>query len=153
MKVQHNRVLLSFALFCFIPELSMAKPASCNNEKSVKALDAQYEEALKVSDANFLAHLLAPNYVWVHNHAGFVDTKDTLLGRAENKNTSATGNPRSRTQRDVQVYNIDNTWVISGFTTVDKGESPTTYAFMRTYVRRNHECLLLSAQTMALEPK
>lgn len=130
---------------------TMAKPLSCDSEQAVRALDANYENALKVSDADFLEHLLAANYLWVHNHGRFVDTKTSLLERAKNADSSATGNPRSRTQRDVKVHNIDRTWVVSGFTTVDRGESPITYAFMRTYVESNKSCKLLAAQTMALE--
>ncbi len=144
-------IVLLFTLSLINSPMSLAKHLSCNSKQSVKGLDAKYENALKVSDVDFLEHLLSQNYIWVHNHGRFVDTKDTLVGRAKDASSSATGNPRSRTQRDVKVLNIDKTWVVSGFTEVDRGESPITYAFMRTYVQNNKGCKLLAAQTMALE--
>lgn len=112
--------------------------------------DRQYEEAMRVGDATFLEKLLADNYVWVHNLASSIDTKETILAKAKNPQEV----PKSRTTSEVQAHSLQNTVVLRGLSCVDKwnedGKTWRTsrYQFMRTYVSTGKTCKLLSVQTM-----
>lgn len=123
---------------------------NCMTEENIKALDAQWEENNIQPDPEFLKIVLAENFVWVHNHASMVDTKSTVLKKAESMVEKGTTDTRSRIQSEVKVAITGNTAIITGFTVKDSGPKPTTYHFMRTYVEVDGNCLLIGNHTMAI---
>jgi hypothetical protein len=68
------------------------------------------------------------------------------LKRAEKPNDAT----RSRISRDVKAIVLGKTAIVTGITVVDRGPSPVTYHFMRTYVEVKGKCLLLANHTMAI---
>lgn len=92
--------------------------------------------------------MLAVDFIWVRNHASGVDTKASLLERVSDPAVGATGATRSRVSSDVDARVLGSTGVVTGFTVVDRGSSPTRYNFMRTYVEVSGRCLLLANHTM-----
>lgn len=139
------RLLLIFLLFP-----SVLHAADCLAPEQLKALDRQYEQALRKGDPEFMADLLAENFVWVHNHAGSRETKSVLMARLGDGHDA----PLSRESEAVEVRRLDKTAVISGFTTVTKADAEgenrqaNRYHFMRTYVAQGGNCRLLANQTM-----
>lgn len=124
--------------------------AQCLEPARLKAIDAQYEEALRVGDIKFLDRLLADEYVWVHNLASDIETKSGLLKRLKDQEEI----PKSRVSHDIHVHRLADTGVLSGLSSVDKynpdGETFRTsrYRFLRTYVAHKGHCKLLAVQTM-----
>lgn len=129
---------------------SLCAQQNCLSSEGLLAMDAAWENALLSSDTKELDTLLAEDFIWVHNHASLTDSKAMLLQRASDPKIGATGKTRSRIQRDVSVIIKGATGVVTGITVVDRGPSPTTYHFMRTYVEINGNCLLLANHTMAI---
>jgi hypothetical protein len=127
-----------------------ANANKCLPVESLIVLDSKYEEAMRMGDAAFFKNLLADNYVWVHNLAASIDTKETILVKAKNPAEI----PKARTTSDVQGHVLHNTVVLRGLSSVDKwnpdGKTWRTsrYQFMRTYVNTGKTCKLLSVQTM-----
>ncbi len=119
-------------------------------EKELLSLDLGWEKALLTSDVDFLENLLADEFVWVHNHASLVDGKEQAIARAKRIQAGQADDTRNRTSRDQQVVILGETAVVSGFTIVDRGPSPTTYHFMRTYARIDSKWKLLGNHTMAI---
>lgn len=119
-------------------------------EKKMIALDEGWERALLESDVAFLENLLADEFVWVHNHAGQIDGKEAAVSRAKRIQSGQKDDTRNRTSRDQQVVILGETAVVSGFTRVDRGPSPVTYHFMRTYAQVDGEWKLLGNHTMAI---
>jgi len=120
----------------------------CLDTANLKTLDYHYEQALRTGDKDFLDQLLAENFVWVHNHAVQLETKQKLLGRfGENYKPT-----KAREQAEVQVRRLGDTAVIHGSTTVEEfkadGLHINTYQFLRTYVATDKGCRLLAGQTM-----
>lgn len=129
--------------------LLTAQP-SCLQPENLKALDRQYEQALKNNNAEFFEAHLAEDFIWVHTHATAVDTKADLITRSRHPELSATGNPISRTSRDIVVIRHGPTAVVSGFTTVERESSSSVYSIMRTWVETQKGCKLLACQTMRI---
>ena len=75
---------------------------NCLDADNLVSLDEEWERALKESDVNFLETILAEDFIWIHNHASTVDTRDSLVKRASDPGVGATGNPKSRVSRDVK---------------------------------------------------
>lgn len=121
---------------------------ACMEPESLVRLDAEWERALLERDAVRLNSLLADDFVWVHNHASAVDSKETLLRGASGPLPEGAPVTRSRTRSGVEARVLGRTGVVSGYTLVDRGPSPTTYHFMRTYVEVDGVCLLLANHTM-----
>lgn len=126
---------------------------SCLNPEKLKNLDASWEKAQLNSDTEFLESILAKDFIWVHNHANMIDNKTAVLNRANRYKSLGTQNARSRMSKDVTVIVSGATGIVSGFTIVDRGPSPTTYHFMRTYVERNGKCFLIANHTMVVPEK
>ena len=123
----------------------------CLDPVNLKSMDSQWEKALLESDVDFLESILADDFIWVHNHAGSVDSRESLLKRASDRSTGgATGNPRSRVSNNVNAIVLGATGVVTGYTVVDRGPSPTNYNFMRTYTKVDGKCYLLANHTMAI---
>lgn len=124
--------------------------AECLQSSRLKALDNQYEEALRVGNVKFLNNLLADDYVWVHNLESDIETKSVLLKRMKEQQEVT----RSRKSHDMTLHRLGDTVVLSGLSSVDKdnpdGKTFRTsrYRFMRTYVAVKEQCKLLSVQTM-----
>lgn len=137
---------LLFGLVCSIK----AQAENCLALPALTQLDQQYEDALVNGDAAFLANLLAEDFVWVHNLASSIETKDDLIERVKAK----TENFKARRSNVLSVHRLDNTSVLSGTSLAerfnDDGESSraSRYQFMRTYVAREGKCYLLAVQTM-----
>jgi len=141
--------LVSFVLM-FLFSFNAFSQENAFNETNLKMLDSKYEKALLESDEDFLNELLADEFIWVHNHNSMTDTKEALLKRASDPNVKATGNTKARTQKDVQVIIKGLTAIVTGLTVVDRGPTPTTYHFMRTYIAFDGKCFLLANHTMAV---
>jgi ketosteroid isomerase-like protein len=119
-------------------------------EQKLLSLDLGWEKALLESDVEFLENLLATDFIWVHNHAGQIDGKEAAVSRAKRIQSGQKDDTRNRTARDQQVVILGETGVVSGFTIVDRGPSPVTYHFMRTYALVDGEFKLLANHTMAI---
>lgn len=119
-------------------------------ERQLLSLDQGWEKALLESDVDFLENLLADEFVWVHNHAGLIDGKESAISRAKRIQAGQKDDTRNRTSRDQQVVILGATGVVSGYTVVDRGPSPTTYHFMRTYAMVDGKYKLLANHTMAI---
>ncbi|WP_157243346.1 nuclear transport factor 2 family protein [Algoriphagus resistens] len=122
----------------------------CMTAESIKALDAQWEASNLNPDPGFFRNVLAEDFIWVHNHASMIDTKEAVVKRAETQSAKGTSDTRSRIQEGVKVAITGNTAVVTGFTVVDRGPTPTKYHFMRTYVEINGKCQLIGNHTMAI---
>lgn len=122
----------------------------CMTAESIQALDAQWEANNLNPDPGFFRNVLAEDFIWVHNHASMIDTKEAVVKRAETQSARGTSDTRSRVQSEVRVAITGNTAIVTGFTVVDRGPTPTRYHFMRTYVEMEGKCLLVGNHTMAV---
>lgn len=138
-------ILLSLFTFC-----TVSAQQSCMTESSIKALDAKWEETNLNPNPEFFQTVLSDDFVWVHNHASMIDNKEEVVKRAKAKQANGTSDTKSRIQSDVKVVITGNTAIVTGFTIVDRGPTPTRYHFMRTYVELNGKCLLVGNHTMAV---
>ncbi len=120
------------------------------NHENLKKLDASWEKAQLELDLDFVDSLLHDDFTWVHNHASMVDNKTDILDRIKRNLSGNIQNTRSRISKDVNVIISGTTGIVSGYTIVDRGPSPTTYHFMRTYVETNGTCYLIANHTMAV---
>ena len=75
----------------------------------------------------FVVGVFSLYFVWVHNHANTIDNKTAVLERVKRYLNSNNKNTKSRTSKDVKVIISGTTGVVSGFTIVDRGPTPTTY--------------------------
>ncbi len=130
--------------------VSAVAQQSCLTISGIEELDARWEQANLHPDPAFFESLLSDNFVWVHNHASLIDSKDDVVKRAKTQAAKGSSDTRSRVTRDVKVSITGSTAVVTGFTLVDRGPVPTDYHFMRTYVEINGSCLLVSNHTMAV---
>lgn len=140
------KLFLITSVLWFCSHLTLAQ----NQKEQLLTLDLGWEKALLSSDVDFLENLLADEFVWVHNHANLVDGKEQAIARAKRIQAGQANDTRNRTSRDQQVVILGETGVVSGFTVVDRGPSPTTYHFMRTYSRIEGKWKLLGNHTMAI---
>jgi ketosteroid isomerase-like protein len=124
--------------------------AQTEEHESLLALDLAWEKALLHSEVGFLEHLLAEDFIWVHNHASLIDGKEEVINRAKRIQAGLADNTKSRASRDQKVILFGNTGVVSGITLVDRPPSPVTYDFMRTYVKKDGKYWLLANHTMAI---
>lgn len=143
-------LFLTLSLFTF---LSANAQRTCMTEENIKALDAQWEEANLHPNPEFMETTLAPEFVWVHNHASMIDTKESTVKRSVTQKANGTSNTKSRNQSDVKVSISGNTAIVTGFTLVDRSPTPTNYHFMRTYVEKDGKCYLVGNHTMAVPEK
>lgn len=145
MKVYLWLILLFFAA-------AQADASPCLQDKNLRLLDQQYEEALRVGNTKFLNELLAEDFIWVHNLAVDIETKNQLLQRLQ-KNLEIN---QTRRSSDITYHHLGRTAVLSGLSTVEKlkpdGETMriSRYRFLRTYVASGEQCRLLAVQTMKL---
>lgn len=142
------KILFTLTLLVGLSLPSLMAQVSCLDSERLKNLDLKWEKALKESDANFFESLLVDDFIWVHNHASSIDTKESLIKRSLESSSGATGNPRSRISKNVETVIVGSTGVITGFTTVDRGSTPILYNFMRTYVEIEGKCFLVANHTM-----
>lgn len=123
------------------------------NEEHLRALDASWEKAQLELDYDFIESLLSEDYIWVHNHANTIDNKAAVLERVKRYIDSDNKETKSRISKDVKVIISNKTAIVSGYTIIDRGPSPTTYHFMRTYVEISGKCYLIANHTMAIPKK
>lgn len=140
------KVYLILAYFTILHAVSFAQ----SPEEQLLQVDQGWEKALLESNVEFLENLVAADFIWVHNHAGLIDGKEAVIARAKRIRGGQADDTRNRTPRDQQVVILGQTGVVSGYTLVDRGPSPVTYHFMRTYARVNGEWKLLGNHTMAI---
>lgn len=140
------KLFLLLAYFTFLQTISFAQ----SPEQQLLQVDQGWEKALLESNVEFLENLVAAEFIWVHNHAGLIDGKEAVIARAKRIRGGQADDTRNRTSRDQQVVILGQTGVVSGYTVVDRGPSPVTYHFMRTYARVNGEWKLLGNHTMAI---
>ena len=137
---------LSLCFLLFLPLLSLAQ----SSKEELLRLDQGWEKALLESDVSFLENLVAEEFVWVHNHAGLIDGKEAVISRAKKIRAGQADDTLNRTPRDQQVVILGQTGIVSGFTMVDRGPSPTLYHFMRTYTWVDGKWKLIGNHTMAI---
>ena len=137
---------LSLCFLLLLPLLSLAQ----SSKEQLLSLDKGWEKALLESDVEFLEKLVAEEFVWVHNHAGLIDGKEAVISRAKKIQAGQEDDTRNRTSRDQQVVILGQTGIVSGFTVVDRGPSPTLYHFMRSYAWVDGKWMLLANHTMAI---
>jgi hypothetical protein len=131
--------------------LTLTSVAQTQDQQKLLELDLGWEKALLESDVQFLDNLLSESFIWVHNHASLIDGKKEVINRAKNIKSGQPDNTRGRVSRDQKVIMMDNTGVVTGITVVDRGPSPVTYHFMRTYIKVDgRKYLLLANHTMAV---
>lgn len=141
---------LSLISFLLLIGFTTTAQQICMTAQSIKALDAQWEANNLNPDPEFFRNVLAEDFIWVHNHASMIDSKEAVIKRAETQSAKGTSDTRSRTQSEVKVSITGNTAIVTGFTVVDRGPTPTRYHFMRTYVEVDGKCLLAGNHTMAI---
>ncbi|SMD43316.1 protein of unknown function [Aquiflexum balticum DSM 16537] len=139
---------ISTSFFLFV--LALTSMAQTQNHQKLLELDLGWEKAQLESNVEFLENLLAKDFVWVHNHASLIDGKDAVISKANRIQNGQADNTKGRVSRDQTVVILGKTGVVSGFTVVDRGPSPTTYHFMRTYVKKKGKYVLLANHTMAI---
>jgi len=144
----NTRFLLVFALCIFL--CSNSAFAQIWTEDQLKKIDRSWEEVNLSPDPDFLEAFLAEDFIWIHNHMSMVDSKEDVVKRAKNAVKNPNNNTRSRDSRDVKVIIDGSTAIVTGITVVDRGPKPTTYHFMRTYVRKGNQWQLLANHTMAI---
>jgi len=142
------KTIASFLLFLF--SISLNAFSQTSDSQKLIELDKGWEKALLDSDVDFLENILADDFVWVHNHAGQIDGKVEAIARAKRIQAGQADNTKGRATRDQTVVILGNTGVVSGYTVVDRGPSPTTYHFMRTYASVDGKFKLLANHTMAI---
>jgi ketosteroid isomerase-like protein len=140
---------LTFLIITFLLVICIAK-AQTKDHQTLLELDLGWEKALLASDVEFLENLLAEDFIWVHNHASLIDGKEAVVSRAMRVREGQVDNTKSRVSRDQTVVILGNTGVVSGYTVVDRGPSPTTYHFMRTYTKEKGKYMLMANHTMAI---
>ncbi|MBT8266652.1 MAG: nuclear transport factor 2 family protein [Bacteroidia bacterium] len=123
---------------------------SCLNQENLIKLDASWEKAQLDLNFDFIESLLAEDYIWVHNHANTIDDREDVLERVKRYIASNNQETKSRISKDVKVIISGKTAIVSGYTIIDRGPSPTTYHFMRTYVETDGKCYLIANHTMAI---
>ena len=136
-------------LFFLCLTIQMTSQAQTTDQQLL-ALDQGWEKALLESDLTFLENVVADEFVWVHNHAGLIDGKEAVIARAKRIHAGQQDDTRNRTSRNQQVVILGGTGVVSGYTVVDRGPSPVTYHFMRTYTWVEGKWKLLGNHTMAI---
>ncbi|WP_411768729.1 nuclear transport factor 2 family protein [Winogradskyella sp. A3E31] len=141
-----STVIIAFSL-SFFP---LIVQENCLTKDSLIQLDASWEKAQLELDLNHIDSILAEDYIWVHNHANTIDDKKAVLDRIKRYLNVNTNDTKSRVSKDVNVIISGSTGIISGFTVIDRGLSPITYHFMRTYVKINNKCYQIANHTMAL---
>jgi ketosteroid isomerase-like protein len=139
-------IATSFILFL----MALTSTAQTKEHQKLLDLDLDWEMALLESKVDFLENLLAKDFVWVHNHASLIDGKEAVISRAQRIQEGQQSDTRSRVSRNQTVIILGNTGVVSGITVVDRGPSPVTYHFMRTYVKEKGKFKLLANHTMAI---
>ncbi|MCL6259571.1 nuclear transport factor 2 family protein [Aquiflexum sp. TKW24L] len=142
-----KRTILTSFVFCL---LILSSVAQTQDHQKLIDLDLGWEKALLESDVDFLSNLLAVDFVWVHNHASLIDGKEAVVAKAKRIQAGQPNDTRGRVSRDQKVVILGNTAVVSGYTVVDRGKSPVTYHFMRTYVKEKGKYKLLANHTMAI---
>lgn len=140
-------IISSLLFFCIF---SLSAFAQTPDPKKLLELDKGWENALLKSDVAFLENLLAEDFIWVHNHAGQIDGKEEAVSRAKRIQAGQADDTKGRVSRDQKVVILGNTGVVSGYTVVDRGPSPVTYHFMRTYSWVDGKFELLANHTMAI---
>ena len=150
-------LLLSTSAFAMLDD------KDCLTASNLLALDAQYEYSMLNDNYQFFEKNLHTNFVWIHNHATYVQNSraelvDPMRKRIQENKPSYSS---KRTQEDVQVLTANMTGVVHGYTTVERSSSPRDamgnkigdrYHFMRTYYKENDACYLLSNHTMLIPP-
>ena len=125
---------------------------SCLSTNNLKQLDASWEKAQLELDFESANSMLAEDFIWVHNHGNTIANKKAVLDRINRYLKKNNRSTKSRDSKDVKVIIFGKTAIVHGKTIIDRGPSPTTYDFMRTYVEKDGKCFLLANQTMA-KPK
>jgi len=142
-----KKIITTSFIICL---LTMTLAAQSQDHQKLLELDLGWEKALLESNVEFLENLLAADFVWVHNHASLIDGKEAVVSQAKRIRDGQPNNTKNRVSRDQTIVILGSTGVVSGITVVDRGPSPVTYHFMRTYTKVDGKYLLLANHTMAI---
>ena len=121
---------------------------SCLEEAVLLEQDANWERSVLEGNVEYLEQHLADGFVWVHDHASAIDSKEGLLGWVGGYKADA--GMKSRIQSEVETRRLGSTAIVMGYTVVTRSDGGTRYRFMRTYAEVDGECFLLANQTMAM---
>ena len=155
-RIQFKRTMKRSTFIIIIIALSILPTSAQENhvvQEKLKKLDLSWEKAQLELDLNYADSLLAENFIWVHNHAATTDSKTDVLDRIKRHLKNNNKNTKSRISRDTKVIISGTTAIVTGFTTVFRVPTPTTYNFMRTYVKTNDKYQLVANHTMAIPDK
>jgi hypothetical protein len=144
-RITMKKTITTSFILCLLAFISVAQT---QDQQKLLELDLGWEKALLESNVEFLENLLAKDFIWVHNHASLIDGKEAVISRAKRIQDGQPNDTRDRVSRDQTVVILGKTGVVSGFTVVDRGPSPTTYHFMRTYTKVKGKYVLLANHTM-----
>ena len=139
-----------FVFAALLSILSTSAQENCLKPEQLQKLDASWENALLDLNLQFFETILSEDFIWVHTNAIKTDSKKSLVEEVKNNINTSINNTKSRITKDVKVIVSGSTGIVTGFTTVDRGPTPITYNFMRTYVQSEGKCYLLANHTMAL---
>ena len=139
-----------FVFAALLSILSTSAQENCLKPEQLQKLDASWENALLDLNLQFFETILSEDFIWVHTNAIKTDSKKSLVEEVKNNINTSINNTKSRITKDVKVIVSGSTGIVTGFTTVDRGPTPITYNFMRTYVQNEGKCYLLANHTMAL---
>jgi len=143
-----NLIIIVLTLSIF----KISAQESCLTSENLKELDASWENALLEINLDFIKKNVSENFIWIHDHASRIDSKESLLESGQKFVESNTRNSKSRIQKDVKVIISGNTGIVTGFTDVVRinGTKTTTFNFMRTYSKIDGKCYLIANHTMVI---
>lgn len=148
-KLYYTIIILTFSIF------KISAQESCLTRENLEELDASWEKALLEINLDFIKKNVSEDFIWIHNHANRIDSKESLLKSGQKLADSNKRNSKSRIQKEVKVIISGSTGIVTGFTEVVRinGTTRTSYNFMRTYSEINGICYLIANHTMVIPEK
>ena len=146
-----NLIIIILTLSIF----QISAQESCLTSENLKVLDASWENALLEINLGFIKKNVSEKFIWIHNHASRIDSKESLLESGQKFVESNTKNSKLRIQKDVKIIISGNTGIVTGFTDVIRinGTTSTTFNFMRAYAEIDGKCYLIANHTMVIPEK
>jgi len=141
------------ALSTFLITACSSSAQSCLTSDAIKALDRSWETAQLELDYEAIDALLAPEYTWVHNHAGTIDDRAAVLERITRYRKKNNRSTKSRESKDVEVIIYGSTAIVTGLAILVKDTTTYTYHFMRTYAEVDGQCYQVGNHTMEISRK
>lgn len=145
-----KRISFTIALL-FVTVLQISAQESCIIQENLKALDALWEKSLMETNLDYFKSNVSEDFVWIHNHAGRTDSKETLLEFVSKIRQEKPDHWKSRIQKDTRVISFGTTGVVYGYTAVELYDGRiSNYNYMRTYAEKDGKCYLIANHTMVV---